>query len=71
MVGLLKSIGLSAALRGVTTEDQLALAIEVGADEVQGDALALPLTVAELTASVPPAPTIRLPGMRQSNATGK
>lgn len=71
MVGLLKSMGLSAALRGVATEQQLALAMVVGADEVQGNALALPLTLAELTASVPPAPAIKLPGMRPSPTAAK
>lgn len=64
MVGLLKGLDLPAALRGVATEQQLALALEVGADEVQGNALALPLTLAKLTASIPPAPAIKLPGMR-------
>lgn len=71
LVALVKSLGLSAALRGVATDDQLKLANAVGADEVQGSALALPLTLAELTASVPPAHSIRLPSMLAPYAATK
>lgn len=61
LVSLVKSLSMPAALRGVATGHQLSLANAVGVDEVQGSALALPMTLAELTAAVPPARAIKLP----------
>lgn len=63
MVQLIKSLKATAALRGIATADQMARAQVSGADEVQGPALALPVTLGALVASVQPATSAKLEGL--------
>jgi EAL domain-containing protein (putative c-di-GMP-specific phosphodiesterase class I) len=62
IVQLVKSLKITAALRGISTPEHLSLARTSGADEVQGPALALPVALSALVTSVQPATAARLEG---------
>lgn len=63
LVQLIKSVKATAALRGIATAEQMAGARLSGADEVQGPALAMPVTLGALVASVQPATAAKLEGL--------
>jgi diguanylate cyclase (GGDEF)-like protein len=72
MVQLLKTLKITAALRGVSTPEQLTIARACGADEMQGPALALPVAVGVIVAAVQPATAATLEGIvvsTQASAT--